>query len=120
MSHVPGMTRGVAGLTTTAGVSGGYFGAGQGVVVVALGLGLELKVVNALKTFAVLAANVVAGGIFIAIADLDWAVIGLLGAGSVVGGYVGSRVGRVLPPGLFRSLVVTAGVIAATVMLLSG
>ncbi|MBC7633552.1 sulfite exporter TauE/SafE family protein [Aeromicrobium sp.] len=116
------MTRGIATLTTFAGVYGGYFGAGQGVVVVAilaLGLDLELKVVNALKTLAVLSANVVAGVIFIAIADLDWAVVGLLGAGSVIGGYVGSRVGRVLPPGLFRSLVVTAGVTAAAVMLFS-
>ncbi len=113
--------RGIAALTTTAGVYGGYFGAGQGVVVVAiLALGLELPtaVVNALKTVAVLGANIVAGVIFLAIADLDWQVIGLLGAGSVVGGYIGSRVGRRLPPALFRTLVVVAGVVASATMLL--
>jgi uncharacterized membrane protein YfcA len=111
----------VTALTGLAGVYGGYFGAGQGVVVVAilsLGLDLEVAVVNALKTAAVLGANLVAGAIFIAIADLDWAVIALLGAGSVVGGYVGARVGRRLPAALFRTLVVVAGVTSAAVMLL--
>ena len=111
----------VTSLTGVAGVYGGYCGAGQGVVVVAilaLGLDLEMAVVNALKTVAVLAANIVAGIIFIAIADLDWTVIALLGAGSVVGGYVGSRVGRRLPPALFRTLVVVAGTAAAGTMLL--
>jgi uncharacterized membrane protein YfcA len=113
--------RGVAGLTALAGVYGGYFGAGQGVVVVAilaLGLDLELAVVNALKTLAVLAANVVAGTVFVLVADLDWTVVALLGLGSVVGGYAGSRVGRRLPPALFRALVVTAGVVASVTMLL--
>ncbi|MET1037988.1 MAG: sulfite exporter TauE/SafE family protein [Aeromicrobium sp.] len=107
-------------LTGLAGIYGGYFGAGQGVIVVAiiaLGLDLEIAVVNALKTAAVLGANLVAGAIFIAIADLDWAVIVLLGAGSVVGGYVGAHVGRRLPATLFRTLVVVAGVTAAGIML---
>ena len=46
------------------GVYGGYFGAGSGVMMVAvlgLGLDLEFRIVNALKTLAVLAGNVVAG-----------------------------------------------------------
>lgn len=112
--------RTISGFTALAGIYGGYFGAGQGVIVVAilaLGLDLELAVVNALKTVAVLAANIVAGLIFVAIADLDWRVIALLSAGSVVGGYVGSRVGRRLPPALFRGLVVVAGVVASVSML---
>ncbi len=111
------LTTGFAALT---GVYGGYFGAGAGVMMVAvlgLGLDLDLRVVNALKTLAVLAANLVAGAIFVAVADLDWPVIGLLAGGSVVGGYVGARVGRRLPPTLFRILVVVAGVLAATAML---
>ena len=49
---------------TVTGVYGGYFGAGSGVMMMAvlgLGLDLEFRVVNALKTLAVMAANVVAG-----------------------------------------------------------
>lgn len=105
-----------------AGVYGGYFGAGQGVMVVAvlgLGLDIDLKVVNGLKTVACFAANVVATVVFVVAADLDWAVIGLLGLGSVVGGYVGSRIGRSLPDVAFRALVVVGGSTAAIVLMLT-
>ena len=101
------------------GVYGGYFGAGSGVMMVAvlaLGLDIELRIINALKTLAVLSGNVVAGVIFVFAADLDWAAVVLLALGSVVGGYVGSRVGRRLPPTLFRVLVVIAGITAAALL----
>jgi uncharacterized membrane protein YfcA len=102
------------------GVYGGYFGAGSGVMMVAvlaLGLDLELRIINALKTLAVLSGNVVAGVIFLFAADLDWRAVVLLAVGSVVGGYVGARIGRKLPPTLFRVLVVAAGITAAVAML---
>jgi uncharacterized membrane protein YfcA len=102
------------------GVYGGYFGAGSGVMMVAvlaLGLDLELRIINALKTLAVLSGNVVAGVIFLFAADLDWRAVVLLAVGSVVGGYVGARIGRRLPPTLFRVLVVAAGITAAVAML---
>ena len=105
---------------TLTGVYGGYFGAGSGVMMMAvlgLGLDLEFRVVNALKTVAVMACNVVSGLIFVAVADLDWAAVGLLAAGSVVGGYVGSRLGRVLPAPALRTGIVIMGVVAAVVML---
>jgi uncharacterized membrane protein YfcA len=105
---------------TATGVYGGYFGAGSGVMMVAvlgLGLDVDLRVVNALKTLAVLAANLVAGAIFVVVADLDWAAIALLAGGSLVGGYVGAHIGRRLNPTLFRVLVVLAGVTAAVTML---
>ena len=66
---------------TLTGVYGGYFGAGSGVMMLAvLGFGtdLELRILNALKTLAVMAANVVATVIFLVLADLDWLAIGLL------------------------------------------
>ncbi|WP_299052188.1 sulfite exporter TauE/SafE family protein [uncultured Nocardioides sp.] len=106
--------------TALTGVYGGYFGAGSGVMalaVLALGLDLELRVVNALKTLAILAANVVASVIFVVLADLDWAVIGLLAAGSIVGGYVGARIGRRLPGAVLRVAVVVVGVTAALLLL---
>ena len=54
--------------------------------------------------------------IFVFVADLDWRAIVLLALGSVVGGYVGARVGRRLPPTLFRVLVVIAGITAAVLL----
>ncbi|QBR93728.1 sulfite exporter TauE/SafE family protein [Nocardioides euryhalodurans] len=104
---------------TVTGVYGGYFGAGAGVMMVAvLGLGtdLELRVVNGLKTVSLMAGNVVAGLVFVFVAEPAWDAVVLLAAGSLVGGYVGARVGRRLPDSLFRSLVVVAGVIAAILL----
>lgn len=102
------------------GTYGGYFGAGSGVMMVAvLGLGtdIDLRVVNGLKTVSVLAGNLVAGAIFVVVADVDWMAVLSLAVGSLVGGYVGARVGRRLPPTLFRVLVVAAGIVAAIALL---
>jgi uncharacterized membrane protein YfcA len=105
---------------TLTGVYGGYFGAGSGVMMLAvlgLGVDLEFRIINALKTLAVMAANVVATVIFVVVADLDWQAVGVLAAGSIVGGYVGARIGRRLPPALLRTLVVLVGVIAFVTLL---
>ncbi len=115
--HLSPVTTGFTALT---GVYGGYFGAGAGVMMVAvLGLGtdLELRIVNGLKTVSLMAGNVVAGLIFVVVADPRWDVVALLAIGSVVGGYVGARIGRKLPDSVFRAAVVVAGIIAAVAML---
>ena len=104
---------------TLTGVYGAYFGAGSGVMMMAvLGFGtdLVLRIVNALKTLAVMAANVVATVIFLFLAELDWVAIGLLAAGSVLGGYAGSHVGRRLPAALLRTLIVIVGVTASILL----
>ena len=106
---------------TLTGVYGGYFGAGSGVMMMAVlgfGLDIDLRIVNALKTLAVMAANVVATVIFLFLADLDWLAIVLLASGSVFGGYVGSHIGRRLPNGALRTLVVIAGLTAFVFLLL--
>ena len=111
--HVSPVT---AGFATVTGVYGGYFGAGSGVMMLAvLGLGTDLpfRVANALKTLAVLAANLVASIIFVFAADLEWRAVVLLAAGSVVGGYVGARIGRRLPVPLLRAGIVVAGLVGA-------
>jgi uncharacterized membrane protein YfcA len=107
--------------STIVGVYGGYFGAGSGVMMMAvLGFGsnLDFRIVNALKTLAILASNLVASVIFVFVADLDWLAIVLLASGSIVGGYVGSRIGRRLNPAALRALIVAVGVTAALTMLL--
>ena len=108
-------------ISTVLGVYGGYFGAGQGVMLVAflaLGIDVELRVINALKSLAVFAANVVASIVFIAVAELDWTAIVLVGLGSIIGGYVGALIGRRLPPTLFRVLVVAMGLVVSLILLL--
>lgn len=114
--HVSAATASFATLT---GVYGGYFGAGSGVMMLAvLGFGTDLpfRVTNALKTLAVLAANLVASVIFVVAADIDWRAVVLLASGSVVGGYVGARIGRRLPASVLRAGIVLAGLIGAILL----
>ena len=104
---------------TITGVYGGYFGAGAGVMMVAvLGIGtdVELRIVNGLKTLSLMVGNIVAGLIFVFVADPRWDIAALLAAGSLVGGYVGARIGRKLPDAVFRWAVVAAGVVAALLL----
>jgi uncharacterized membrane protein YfcA len=103
------------------GVYGGYFGAAQGVLLLAvmgIGIGDDLQRLNAVKNVLAMLVNAVAGVIFIASADVDWRVVALIAGGSVVGGLAGARVGRALPPVAFRSFVVIVGVVAIVALVL--
>jgi uncharacterized protein len=102
-------------LVLATGVYGGYFGAAQGVLLLAfLGLALDetLQRVNAAKNVLALIVNGVAAVLFISIADIDWAVAGLIAAGATLGGQVGATVGRRLPPVVLRTVIVVVGVVA--------
>lgn len=112
----------LTGMSGVVGVYGGYFGAGQGVALVAvLGLGLDvpLSVINGLKTVAILCANIAATLVFVFIAPLEWTVVLLISIGSVLGGWIGAHVGRRLPPVLFRTLVVLFGYVVGLRLLLA-
>jgi uncharacterized protein len=102
----------LATVSSIVGVYGGYFGAAQGVMLMGclgLALSLPLQVVNGLKNVAVLSANAAATVVFVVVGPLDWGVVALLAVGSIAGGWLGAHVGRRLPSGLFRALVVTFG-----------
>jgi uncharacterized membrane protein YfcA len=104
-----------------AGVYGGYFGAAQGVLLMAiLGIGVAdtLQRHNATKNVLALIVNGVAAVVFIFIADVDWRIAGLIAAGSVVGGQLGATVGRRLPPVVLRAVIVVVGVVAIVTFLL--
>jgi uncharacterized membrane protein YfcA len=97
------------------GVYGGYFGAAQGILLLAvLGLALpdDLQRVNALKNVLALIVNAVAGVVFVFVAHVAWAAAGLVAAGAVIGGQIGSRYGRRLPPAALRGVIVVVGVFA--------
>jgi uncharacterized membrane protein YfcA len=102
------------------GVYGGYFGAAQGVLLLALlGIGLddELQRHNAVKNVLATSANLVSGVIFVFVAPISWPVVALIAAGSTAGGVLGARVGRRLSSTALRAVVVVVGV-AAIVQLL--
>jgi uncharacterized membrane protein YfcA len=96
------------------GVYGGYFGAAQGVILMAL-LGVlvddDLQRINALKNVLTAIVNGTAAIIFALTTTVAWDVVLLLAAGSVVGGQAGARVGRRIPPTLLRVVIVTVGLL---------
>ncbi|CAN5332868.1 sulfite exporter TauE/SafE family protein [soil metagenome] len=112
----------VWGLVMAAGVYGGYFGAAQGVLLMAvLGVGLQetMQRNNATKNVLALLVNFVAAVVFVAVAEVDWRVAGLIAAGAIVGGQLGATVGRRLPPAVMRGAVVVVGLVAVTHFLLT-
>jgi uncharacterized membrane protein YfcA len=97
------------------GVYGGYFGAAQGVLLMAiLGIGVDdtMQRHNATKNVLAMLVNGIAAVIFVFAAHVDWAAAGLIAAGSVVGGQIGATVGRRLPPNVLRGVIVVVGVVA--------
>jgi uncharacterized protein len=97
------------------GVYGGYFGGAQGIMLFAvLGIGVTetLQRVNALKNVLGTANNLTAAIVFAFAAPVDWGIAALLAAGSAVGGVVGARVARVLPPAALRAVIVVVGLAA--------
>jgi len=100
------------------GVYGGYFGAAQGVILlVLLGLafGGPINELNGVKNILGGTANLVSALLFIAIADVDWAVAGVIAIGATIGGGLGGRYGRRLPSSVLRILLVGIAVVAAAV-----
>jgi uncharacterized protein len=103
------------------GVYGGYFGAAQGVLLIGL-MGIaftdNLQRINAVKNVLAGLVNGLAAVVFVIATHIDWGAAGLIAAGSVLGGQLGARIGRKLPPWGLRVLIVCVGT-AALVKLLA-
>lgn len=103
-------------------VYGAYFGAGLGILLLAvLGTLLPDRLVrtNGLRGVLSLLTNTVAALIFLVRAPVAWGAAGLLAGASLVGGYAGARFSRRIPAPLLRLSVVTVGLVAAVRLLLS-
>ena len=103
------------------GVYGGYFGAAQGVLLIAiLGIGLSepLLKINAIKNVLATVANAIASVVFILVSHVNWPAAIAIAVGSVLGAQAGGRVGRRLPATIYRVIIVAVGV-AAIISLVS-
>jgi uncharacterized membrane protein YfcA len=97
-------------------VYGGYFGAAQGVILIALMgilLGDELQRLNAVKNVVVGVVNATAAIIFIVFSHIAWLPAILLAVGATVGGQLGASVGRRIPPKVLRTLILVVGIVVA-------
>lgn len=112
----PQVGRGTLAVVFLSGIYGGYFGAAQGVILLAV-LGAvipeELRRVNALKNVLAGTVNGVAAVLFVVVADVAWEAVLAIAVGAVAGGAIGARIGRRIPPRLLRALVVVLGTIVA-------
>ncbi len=98
------------------GCYGGYFAAAQGILlvgVVSVLMNDSLQRINALKNLLTLVVNIVAATAYIIVAfdRISWSAAGLIAVGSLVGGLVGSNVGRRLPDSTLRGAIVVLGII---------
>ncbi len=103
------------------GMYGGYFGAGQGVIMMGvLGSLLDdsLPRLNAAKNVLAGAQNGSAAVIFAGYAlfrggNVPWLAAVIIAAASIIGGQVGARVSRHIKPTVLRAVIVVVGLVAA-------
>ncbi len=96
-------------------VYGGYFGAGQGIILLAIlgaALAQDLQRTNALKNVLAGLVNGVAGVYFAIAAHVEWAPAGIIACASILGGQLGARYGRRLSPQMLRATIVAVGLTA--------
>lgn len=101
-----------------AAVYGGFFGAGLGIVLLAvLGTLLTdpLPRLNALKQLLAFVVNVTAAAWFVVSGPVDWSVAVVLAVGAVIGGALGGRLAGAVSPSQLRRVVVAIGFVAAAV-----
>jgi uncharacterized membrane protein YfcA len=97
-------------------VYNGYFGAGSGVLLLALLLLTTDPVMaraNALKNMVVGAATITSAVLFAVLTRVDWSAVAALAAGLFCGSLAGPWVARRLPPGVLRWLVALTGLALA-------
>jgi len=105
-----------------AAVYGSYFGAGLGVVllaVLATTIPEPLLSINGLRSVLALLVNTVAVLIFVIHAHVAWSAVGLMSGCALVGGYVGSRLARRIPTVVLRVLILVLGLATAVHLLLT-
>ena len=112
-----------AGVFLTA-IYGGYFGAAQGVILLAL-LGItlddDLQRLNGVKNVVAAVINGIAALFFLVFAreHIVWIAVILLLVGSTVGGQVGAVLGRRIPANVLRVLIAVVGTAVAIDLLVS-
>jgi uncharacterized membrane protein YfcA len=110
----------VQGGTFVVSIYGGYFGAAQGVMLMALfssTIDDDLQRLNAAKNVVAAAINAVGALFFIATTTINWDIAGLLFAGSSIGGQIGANIGRRMSPNVLRATIAIIGTVGAIKLL---
>ena len=112
----------LATLAAPVGAYGGYFGAAQGVILMAL-LGVfydeDPQAANAAKNLLAATANAAAAIVFAFSGRVHWGVAAILAVSATLGGLTGGALARRASPALLRALVIVVGLIAAISLLVA-
>lgn len=111
----------VLGGVGATGVYGGYFGAGQGIMLFALLGSLlpdELRRVNAIRNILAGINNATAAVVFCLVADVRPGPAALIAVGASAGGLLGARLSRLLSEAQLRGVVVLVGLAAIAQLLI--
>jgi uncharacterized protein len=99
-------------------IYGGYFGAGVGVLllgVLSIATGGDYRSANVAKNLVTALNTFAASLIFIGLGAVAWPQTLLMMAGSVIGGYCGAQLARVVPQSVMRIVVVAVGALLTVV-----
>jgi len=100
-------------------VYGGYFGAGIGILMLALlgFLGLtDIHAMNGLKNFFNLCINVVAAGYFVWKGAVSWPEALVIALGAALGGYTGARFSKRIGQDKARTAVIVIGLLVTVIL----
>ena len=99
-------------------VYGGYFGAGMSVMLLAilsLGDTGDFRATNVLKNLLAGLTSLVAVVVFVSRGMVAWPETLIMMGGALVGGFLGGRLARVLPPRLVRGIVIAVGTLLTVI-----
>jgi uncharacterized membrane protein YfcA len=103
------------GLQFLVGIYGGYFGAGIGILMLAV-LGLvgltDIHRMNAVKVWGALLINVVAAALFATQGVVDWPLAAAMAVGATIGGYLGSHWAQRVGQRAVRAAVIVVGMLS--------
>jgi uncharacterized protein len=103
-------------------VYNGYFGAGSGILLIALLLFTTESVLfraNALKNVILVASDILPAVLFAVFGTVVWHAVWPLAAGALVGGLIGPTLARRIPAAVLRVLIAACGMTLAVYLLLS-
>lgn len=101
-----------------AGIYGGYFGAGLGVIMMAILNATtmwDMRMSNAFKNILNVGANVSANILFVSFGLISWHETLTMIVGTAVGGYLGGRLVQVLPAPAVRFTICISGVVMTAI-----
>jgi uncharacterized protein len=124
LKHLPPPSpRSSAVAMSASGFYGGYFGAGQGIAFLAALTASGVSSIheaNGAKNVLAGVANASAAVIFVIGGQVLWSAAAVLAVSSLLGGWLGGRITRRLPPAALRALVIVVGLVAAGTAFLRG